>query len=1053
VQPSAPGVGPASPTPAGPNNLRVGADWLAPDARSALERFSSFEVVAKGASGLPSFVRGSLGHVARTGTGLQHDDVEPALAPIAAIYRLKADELITTKAKVDSLGQTHVHLQQSHHGLKVVGGDLRLHIDQAGTIFAVNGTAQGELEELPSEPRLDAAAAMPIALDFAGGGGLVAESSELSYVLGSLTDKLHLAWEISVRGTNAKNQPLHDRVYVDAIDGNVVSNVALIHSAMNRTLYSADGTATPRKRLLFGEAGPTDYSNPPANDNHWWLGHIAEFYFSVFGRDSWNGEGASLDSTVDYVNGDPNNAYATGDGLLFGPGDGVNFGNFASSGDVITHEFTHAMIGSEAALGGNSESGGMNESLADIFMAVRDDWAKGGYDADTWLLGEDIVTPNGPSDDALRYLNEPTRDGYSADHYSTRLYRDGCLPTQDNDQCGSHGNAGISNLALYLSVAGGTRHGVTVSPVGMAKARWIFYRAAIHYLTSFSNLAAFRAATVQAALDLYGSPTSAQIAQAWDAVGVGSRPVNDDVANATTIAALPTSLYGSLRFATADPFFYDLFLEPKDQEPSVWYKWTAPRSGFVSIWVPCPGLSFVPEVRLGTGSTARQNLVGIAQGSALWAAVVSGNTYRIRVTDSASDPPCDTFQLNMQEETAGLVAHLSDLPWKSATNGWGSVERDMSNGESGARDGRTLTLNGTTYSKGLGVHAGSDVRYDLAKKYARFVASIGVDDEVGAAGSVVFQVYADNVKIYDSGVMTGSTATKNVDLNVANKSELRLVVTDNGNGNGSDHADWANARVVPSDVADVQAPAAPPWLNVVTHFTDSQRAVSGAYLNWERSSDGSFGTSYQLMSGSTHFGSVMEDGDAQPGDRYFFELNGLTPGTRYDLTVRAVDAAGNISAPSGVITLNTDPVAPAVSGLLGRYYSSTRFDGAPKLSRADATVNFNWGTASPGAGVPADQFSARWTGYVTPAYSQTYTFYARTDDGARLWVDDRLVIDKWINQASTEWSGSVALQANRPYSIRLEMYDNSGGAVSQLSWSSASQPKQIIPANRLSHRN
>ena len=139
--------------------------------------------------------------------------------------------------------------------------------------------------------------------------------------------------------------------------------------------------------------------------------------------------------------------------------------------------------------------------------------------------------------------------------------------------------------------------------------------------------------------------------------------------------------------------------------------------------------------------------------------------------------------------------------------------------------------------------------------------------------------------------------------------------------------------------------------------------------------------------------------------------------------------------------MTTDPVTPPVSGLLGRYYAGTRFDGAPKLSRADATVSFNWGTGSPGTGVPADQFSVRWTGQVTPAYSQTYTFYARTDDGARLWIDDRLVIDRWTNQAPTEWSGSVALQANRPYSIRLEMYENTGGAVSQLSWSSASQPK------------
>ena len=128
------------------------------------------------------------------------------------------------------------------------------------------------------------------------------------------------------------------------------------------------------------------------------------------------------------------------------------------------------------------------------------------------------------------------------------------------------------------------------------------------------------------------------------------------------------------------------------------------------------------------------------------------------------------------------------------TNGWGSVEKDQSNGEQGTGDGQTLTLNGTTYAKGLGAHAASDVRFALTG-CSRFKASVGVDDEVSSNGSVVFEVYAGATKVYDSGLMTGATATKSVDVSIAGASELRLVVTDGGDGIGHDHGDWALARI------------------------------------------------------------------------------------------------------------------------------------------------------------------------------------------------------------------------------------------------------------------
>jgi DNA-binding beta-propeller fold protein YncE len=145
--------------------------------------------------------------------------------------------------------------------------------------------------------------------------------------------------------------------------------------------------------------------------------------------------------------------------------------------------------------------------------------------------------------------------------------------------------------------------------------------------------------------------------------------------------------------------------------------------------------------------------------------------------------------------------YLSDRAWSSASNAWGPVERDTSNGENASGDGGPITLGGVVYAKGLGVHAASDVRYDLGGSCSTFQAQVGVDDEVGSNGSVVFQVWADATKVYDSGAMTGASATKTIDVSVAGANELRLVVTDGGNGNGNDHADWANARVNCSQMA------------------------------------------------------------------------------------------------------------------------------------------------------------------------------------------------------------------------------------------------------------
>ncbi|MGE5610566.1 MAG: PA14 domain-containing protein [Bacillota bacterium] len=146
--------------------------------------------------------------------------------------------------------------------------------------------------------------------------------------------------------------------------------------------------------------------------------------------------------------------------------------------------------------------------------------------------------------------------------------------------------------------------------------------------------------------------------------------------------------------------------------------------------------------------------------------------------------------------------------------------------------------------------------------------------------------------------------------------------------------------------------------------------------------------------------------------------------------------------------LNATAPTTATNGLKAQYFDSLGFQNL-KVSRVDPTVNFNWGTGAPATGMGADSFNARWTGYVVPKYSETYTFYTKSDDGVRLWVNGKLLIDNWTNHSATENKGTIALQAGQKYAIKMEYYENTGNATATLGWSSTSQAKQIIPQSQL----
>jgi hypothetical protein len=139
-----------------------------------------------------------------------------------------------------------------------------------------------------------------------------------------------------------------------------------------------------------------------------------------------------------------------------------------------------------------------------------------------------------------------------------------------------------------------------------------------------------------------------------------------------------------------------------------------------------------------------------------------------------------------------------------------------------------------------------------------------------------------------------------------------------------------------------------------------------------------------------------------------------------------------------------------IPGLTGMYHDGPLFSGDDR-GHIDTNIDHDWGYGAPWPQFGADTFSVRWRGYIDTHNYPTgyYTFYARTSDGVRVWVDTQLVIDQWIDQGVTEVSGSVLLRSGRWYYVVMEYYENIGEAVAELRWQPPGSFKQFIPQQRL----
>jgi uncharacterized delta-60 repeat protein len=282
--------------------------------------------------------------------------------------------------------------------------------------------------------------------------------------------------------------------------------------------------------------------------------------------------------------------------------------------------------------------------------------------------------------------------------------------------------------------------------------------------------------------------------------------------------------------------------------------------------------------------------------------------------------------------------YISDLTPLVAHNGWGPVEKDQSVGGPGAGDGQTLSIGGQTFAKGLGTNAYSELIYDLGGRYGRFLAQVGVDDEVGdSAGTVVFQIWSDGTLLYDSGLLTGADGPRPVSIDVTGRRHLQLAVLATSDGAANDHADWADAKLLPPVVPD-HAPSVNTFAAGV-----SSPVPMGQNLPLTVTATDPDGESISKVS---FFEDRNQDGVADPGELIGTDWNGLD-GWNYscgtfgraagslNLLAVAYDSQGLGGAPR---SLRVELALPGVAADAGSVYMLTGAAGAESLFVAQGSV-------------------------------------------------------------------------------------------------------------------
>ncbi|MET7904636.1 M4 family metallopeptidase [Streptomyces sp. NPDC005355] len=468
------------------------------------------------------------------------------------------ERLVVKSVAKDADGTVHTRYERTYDGLPVLGGDLVVHRSTSDALKGVTKATSKSIAVANTTPTGSASAAKKSALARAEAKG--AEDPKVTTerkVIWAASGQPKLAWETVVGGLQDDGTPNALHVITDARTGAKLFDYQGIESGTGTGQYNGsvslgttasgssytltDGTRGGHKTYDLNQGTSGTGSLFTDADDVWGNGSQSnrqtaavdaafgaqvtwDYYKNVHGRTGIRGDGVGAYSRVHYGN---NYANAFWDDSCFCMtyGDGSGNAQPLTSLDVAAHEMTHGVTSNTAGLNYSGESGGLNEATSDIFGSAVEWNVNSAADPGDYLIGEKInINGNGTP---LRYMDKPSKDGGSKDSWYSGI---GGIDV--------HYSSGPANHWFYLASEGSgakvvngvsynspTSDGLAVTAIGRDAAAKIWYRALSTYMTSTTNYAGARSATLSAAADLYGSGSATynNTANAWAAVNVGSR--------------------------------------------------------------------------------------------------------------------------------------------------------------------------------------------------------------------------------------------------------------------------------------------------------------------------------------------------------------------------------------------------------------------------------------------------------------------------------------------------------------------------------------------------
>jgi bacillolysin len=516
----------------GPFGLAFVPQAARPEARAAFaalrDRASNrLAVHWDGRTGVPDFLAGAGRNGRLPYTPLPSEVGNPEaiargfLNQNRALFGIASAESDLRLARVEpdrQLGFSHLRLAQTYQGLAVFGKQLVVHIDPQGEVAAVTGSFVPDIRAA-TEPLVSRERAEALALSHLLDHQLTpAERARVqTSVLRPRTELLiyidhqghpSLAWQVTI----LSERPLGQwRTFVHARRPIVLHAFDSANEAKDRRTYSAQNTTNlPGRQLIREGEKSRDPVAQAAQDN---AGKVYDYYFNNFQRDSLDGQGLPIVSTVHYGSDaeDAENAAWIGElqQIIYGDG-GRIFEPLAYGLDVVGHELTHGVVDNTSQLIYESQSGALNESYADIFGAL--------IEGKNWVMGEEIIkSPPFPLP-YLRSLEDPNAEGsYDPNNplggvgQPANMDQYANLPVSRRyDNGGVHINSGVPNHAAFL----------VAQALGNDKMQQIYYRAMTQYLSPDSDFGDAARATVQAAQELYGANEANAVTQAFGQVGI-----------------------------------------------------------------------------------------------------------------------------------------------------------------------------------------------------------------------------------------------------------------------------------------------------------------------------------------------------------------------------------------------------------------------------------------------------------------------------------------------------------------------------------------------------